>query len=90
MKPDKHATPRRRRRRKAGDTAALRRVMWETILRTEEILIDPDATPEVVLRAANAIATLGGAYSNVTKAHEFEARLAELERRAEEQKGLAP
>lgn len=54
--------------------------MWQALVRIEEIVLDPNASKEELLRAASAIATLGGAYSNVTKAHEFEERLIALEK----------
>lgn len=57
----------RRRRRKPGDTAALRHLLWEALLGAERVLIDPSAEPELVLRAVATIATASGVYANVMK-----------------------
>ncbi len=77
--PAQDAKPKRKRRPKPGDTAALRRVMWGAILRAEDVLLDKANEPEVTLRAANAVATLGGAYANVTKTHALEDELRALQ-----------
>lgn len=71
-------TPRLR-RRKAGDIGALRRVMWGALLAAEEVMRDPEATPADVLRACNAVATLGGAYARVHEQAELLPRLEALE-----------
>lgn len=67
------------RRRKAGDIGALRRVMWGALIAAEEVMRDPDATPADVLRACNAVATLGGAYARVHEQAELLPRLEALE-----------
>lgn len=69
----------RRRRRKAGDLAALRRVMWRGLEAAESVLDDVDADRAEVLKACNALASLGGAYAKVVEAHELIPRLEALE-----------
>lgn len=77
--PAQDTKPKRKRRPKPGDTAALRRVMWGAILRTEDVLLNKSNEPELTLRAANALATLGGAYGNITKTHALEAEINALQ-----------
>lgn len=69
----------RTRRRKAGDLEALRRVMWEALLAAEAIARDPTADTADVLRACNAVGTLGGAYARVHEQAELLPRLEALE-----------
>jgi hypothetical protein len=78
-------TPRLR-RRKAGDIGALRRVMWGAILAAEQVALDPDAETAEKLRAANAIATLAGAYARGHEQAELLPRLEALEARIAEGK----
>ena len=74
------AAGKRKRRRKAGDLGALRRVMWRGLEAAEAVLDDPDADTEAILKACNAVATLGGAYARVFEVSELRAQLDEVER----------
>ena len=81
-------TPRKR-RRKPGDLAALRRVLWQTITEIELLLEspladdfgdeDPRAHGALVLKAAHALAQLSGAYTRVLEGGDLEQRIAALE-----------
>lgn len=74
------ARTKRRRRRKPGDVAALRRVLWEAVRDVEAIVHDGDgATVDQRVKAAHALATLAGAYLRATEAAELVQRLDELE-----------
>lgn len=54
--------------------------MWLALQRVEELLRNPEADPDVILKAASTVATLGGAYSNVTKTHALESELNDLQK----------
>jgi hypothetical protein len=66
-------------RGKAGDLAALRKRLWFGVLRASDILEDPEASPELALKACHALGQLGGCYANLLKTSELEARLTALE-----------
>ena len=67
----------RKRRRKPGDIAALRRTLWAGLLEVEDLLASPD--PNLKLRAAHALGTLAGTYLRAIEAHDLEQRLLALE-----------
>jgi hypothetical protein len=69
----------RKRRRKPGDIAALRRSLWAALLTIEDCLDDPDIA--VKLKAANALAQLSGPYLRALEQSDIEQRLAALESR---------
>jgi predicted RecB family endonuclease len=68
----------KRRRVTAGNLDALRREMWFAIRRVSELLDDDTASPELVIKAANALSALGNSYTRVTETAEIEAELREL------------
>lgn len=74
----------RRRRRKPGDIAALRRTLWASLLLIEEHVSDPD--PAVAIRAGHCLGTLAGAYLKALELADVVARLEQLEQRV----GTAP
>jgi hypothetical protein len=51
----------------------------QALLRAEGVVLDADAEPADVLRACNAIATLGGAYARVHEQAELLPRLEAIE-----------
>ena len=81
-------TPRKR-RRKPGDLAALRRVLWSVIVEVEALIepprgddgsgADSRAHQALVLKGAHALAQLSGAYTRVVEGGELEARITALE-----------
>jgi hypothetical protein len=82
------ATPRKR-RRKPGDLAALRRVLWQTIAEIEELIESPllddageadlRARQALVLKAGHALAQLSGAYTRLIEGGDLEQRITALE-----------
>jgi hypothetical protein len=68
----------KRRRAAAGDLSALRREMWFAVLRVSELLDDTTTPPELVIKAANALAALGNSYNRVTETAELEVELREM------------
>lgn len=56
--------------------------MWRGLEAAEGILDDPEADRGEILKAANALASLGGAYAKVVEAHELVPRLEALEAQA--------
>jgi len=81
-------TPRKR-RRKPGDLAALRRVLWSVIVEVEALMKTPlgdddgEAAPRahqaLILKGAHALAQLSGAYTRVVEGGDLEQRIAALE-----------
>lgn len=69
----------RRRRRKPGDAAALKRVLWEVLGRAEALVHDPAIDPATLLRGVHAIASLAGVYLRAVEAADLVPRLEELE-----------
>jgi hypothetical protein len=69
---------RRRRPRKVGDLAQLRRMMWAALLESEHLLYYAD-TQDTALRAVHAIGTVGGAYAKLLEAVDIAERLKTLE-----------
>lgn len=79
MKPPTIAdakTPRKR-RRKPGDLAALKRVLWRAITEAEALLERGDAATK--LKTVYALATAAGSYVRVIEAHDLERRIEALE-----------
>jgi hypothetical protein len=68
----------KRRRVTAGDLGALRREMWFAIRRVSELLDDDTAPPELVIKAANALAALGNSYTRVTETADLEVEVREM------------
>jgi hypothetical protein len=73
------AKPKRLRRRKPGDLAQLRAVLWGVLLEVETICADEATNRADKLKAAHALATLAGAYLRVTETHDLEKRIEDLE-----------
>jgi hypothetical protein len=71
-------TPRPR-RRKPGDLAALKRVLWEVLTRAEAITTDPAMPPDLMLRGAHAVASLAGVYLRAVEAADLVPRIEALE-----------
>jgi hypothetical protein len=72
----------RRRRHKAGNLADLRRVLWDTIIAVEALLDTRPPSSDLVLRSANSLSQLAGAYTRLMDSIELEARIATLEEAA--------
>jgi hypothetical protein len=68
----------RKRRPRAGDMAALQRILWRAILVSEEVLMAAQ-TPEVRLKAANTIAQSSAHYTRVVETVCLLARVEALE-----------
>ena len=58
---------------------ALRRVLWGALVAAEGVMLDPAASRADVLRAAHAVATVGGAYAKVHEQVEVLVRLEAVE-----------
>jgi hypothetical protein len=74
----------RKRRRKPGDLAALRRVLWSVIVEVEALMdddgnADPRVHQALTLKAAHALAQLSGAYTRVLEGADLETRIVALE-----------
>jgi hypothetical protein len=79
----------RKRRRKPGDLAQLRAVLWQTILEVEALMEaplvddygeeDPRGHQALVLKAAHALAQLSGSYSRILESGDLERRIVALE-----------
>lgn len=67
------------RRRKAGNLAQLRAVLWGVLLEVERIAQDPYAERAEKLKAASALATLAGSYTRAVETGDLEKRLQALE-----------
>jgi hypothetical protein len=67
----------RRRRRKPGDIAALRRTLWAGLLEIEDLLATDD--PTVKIKAGHCLATLAGTYLKALELTDIVARLDKLE-----------
>jgi hypothetical protein len=59
----------------------LQRVLWRTILQVEALLDVRPYAPELVLKAAHALAQLAGPYTRLLETADLEARLTALEQR---------
>jgi hypothetical protein len=69
---------RRRRRRKVGDLAALRRKLWGAICEADDMLVGAEAD-ELRLKAIHALVQAGMAYARILEIGEHEARLRAIE-----------
>lgn len=67
------------RRRKAGNLAQLRAVLWTVLMEVETIALDPYAERAEKLKAASALATLAGSYTRAIETGDLEKRLQALE-----------
>ena len=79
LTPEKTEQNKRLRRRKPGDLAQLRSVLWGVLLDVEAICGDKNSSNEIKIKAGHSIATLAGAYLKATEQGTFEERLARLE-----------
>jgi hypothetical protein len=77
--PSSDGKPKRIRRRKPGDLAQLRAVLWGVLLDVESICADEAGDNAMKIKAAHSLATLAGAYLKVTETHDLEKRLEALE-----------
>jgi hypothetical protein len=77
--PVQDAKPKRLRRRKPGDLAQLRAVLWGVLLDVETICTDEGTDKPSKLKAAHTLATLAGAYLKVTETHDLVKRIEALE-----------
>jgi hypothetical protein len=68
---------RRKRYRKPGDVADLRRVLWSALTQIEELLADND--PQMKIKAAHALGTLSGTYLRALELGDLEQRVRRLE-----------
>ena len=69
----------RRRIRKVGDLAAMRRKLWQAITTAEDILLDPESDTLTQLKSINAITSASTAYAKLIEVGELEERLTALE-----------
>lgn len=79
MANDKPTPLNAKKRRVRGSTKQLRGSVWRAVLRVEELLDSDD--PDMVLRAAHAMAALSRSYLAVVEETDLEARLTALENR---------
>ena len=85
--PDPRRRSGRRRRATAGDLEALRRELWYGLRRVGDVFDKPDATPDELCRAANALAAMSNAYRAVHSDAELEPRLRAVEQSQATTKG---
>jgi hypothetical protein len=71
----------RKRHRKAGDMAALKRRLWRALCEAEDILDEPERTPELRLKCVQAMATAAGYYRQLLETSDLEQQLAAIEAR---------
>lgn len=76
-RPAPNGKPPRLRRRKPGDLAALKRVLWRALTEAEALLESGDAMMK--LKTVHALATAAGSYVKVIEAHDLEKRIEALE-----------
>jgi hypothetical protein len=69
----------RKRRIKAGNLDDLKRVLWATIIEVEALLDARPPSHDLVLRSANTLAQLAGAYTRLIDVSVVLPRLAALE-----------
>lgn len=91
QKPTKHvrygAEPtrqRRPRRSTTGDPETLLRHVWHALRRAEDVLDDPEATLDHMLRAVHAIAGVANAWSRAHEVHALQRDLDALTAQVEE------
>jgi hypothetical protein len=78
------AAKRRRRLQSMGDITDLKRKVWVAVVTAAQMLEDEDAKPDLKLRAVHAVTQAAASYAKLIEATEFEARIAELEKKLEE------
>ena len=66
-------------RRRAGNIQALKVEVWGAIRAASAVITDPDADPELKLKAASTLATAGGVYLRILEGSETETRVADME-----------
>ncbi len=67
-------------RRRAGNIQALKVELWGAIRAASAVITDPEADPEVKLKAASTLATAGGVYLRILEGSETEAKVTDMER----------
>ncbi len=67
-----------------GDLNDVRGRLWQAIEAVTDILAADDTKPDMTLRAVHAMNQAALGYAKLVEASEFEARLAEMERRLED------
>jgi hypothetical protein len=72
------ARPPRKRARKPGDLAGLRRMLWQALIEAERVLLESD-NDELSLKAVHAVSQAAGQYARLLEIGELEARVAALE-----------
>ncbi len=83
-KPHKARQAKRRRRiRKIGSLANMRRKLWQAITSAHEVLLDDQSDAVMVLKATHAITSASTAYARLVETGELEARVSLLERTLE-------
>jgi hypothetical protein len=80
LSEEQHVKMARKKLRKPGDLAALRRKLWQAILESERVLLTNE-DDEVVLRAVHALAQAAGHYARLIEIADMEARLKAVEAR---------
>ncbi len=74
--------------RRAGDLSDVRLTLWKAIGAAEDVLTDESEKSDLRLRAVHAITQAAAAYAKLVEATEFEARLAALEKKAQQEEFL--
>jgi hypothetical protein len=67
-------------RRRAGNIQALKVEVWSAIRAASAVIADPEADPDLKLKAASTLATAGGVYLRILEGSETETRVAAMER----------
>lgn len=68
----------KRRLRKPGNLKDLQRMLWQSLVECERVLLTA-TDDEMTLRAAHAVGQVGGQYAKLLEVGELEARLTALE-----------
>ena len=69
----------KRRRVTAGTLEQLRRELWYGVRRVSALLDDEDASPDLVIKASNALALVCNSYLRLTESVELQAEVRELQ-----------
>lgn len=77
------AAKRKKKLEAMGDLSDVRARLWAGIEAVDAILSDESAAPELKLRGVHALTQAAGAYAKLVESCELEARVAEMERRLE-------
>lgn len=72
---------RRKRYRKPGDMKKVRLVLWRTLRQLEDLLDDPEASTDEVIRLTHALTQAAGVYVKIHEAYALEQRIAAIEER---------